>query len=154
MSFSSSSPSSMRLLIASSELRWELLIPSSYKLSLLFIIGLQRFFELPSVGVCVSMWIYFLMLVNLGTLCVSKLISMILWQWQSSINSFNSLLKLGQPLMLFVINTPSLSFLPSLFRPLLFQQHHVATSFDPNSISLSTLSFLTHILSIFRPFLS
>ncbi len=55
--------------------------------------------------------------------------------------------------MLSLINTPSLSFLPSLFRPLFFQ-HLAATSFDPNSISLSTLSFLTHILSIFRPFLS
>jgi hypothetical protein len=141
VSFSSSSPSSMRLLIASSELRWELLIPSSYKLSLLFIIGLQRFFELPSVGVCVSMWIYFLMLVNLGTLCVSKLISMILWQWQSSINSFNSLLKLGQPLMFFVINTPfSLSYL--LYFDLCFF----------NSIMLLLLS--TQTLFHFQPSLS
>lgn len=46
-----SSPSSMHLPITSSKLRWELLIPSSSKFSLLFVVGLQRFFKLPSVGV-------------------------------------------------------------------------------------------------------
>jgi hypothetical protein len=84
-----------------SKLCWELLTPSSSKFSFLFIIGFQRFFELPSVGVCVSMWICFLMLVDLGTLCVSNWSQWscgngnptVLWQWWSSISSFDPLLK-------------------------------------------------------------
>jgi hypothetical protein len=136
-----SSASSMHLPITSSKLRWELLIPSSSKFSLLFVVGLQRFFKLPSVGVVFvfqcgfisSCWSILVLYVSTSWSWWSHGNGnpMVLWRWWSSISNFDSLLKLGQLLLCSTINKP-ISLFPTFFFLTLY--------FSLNS------SFLHHII--------